>query len=182
MGGTIAATSRAGLAVVRARVSPSAGATMTAVFGINARFKAQPFEGASSLGRPVRLEEYRGKYLVLYFYPKSFTPGCTYETMLFRDHHEQLQALGAEVLGISRDSVDTQCEFAAKHEVRFPMISDPEGQICKAYAVDRRILPIAKRVTFLIDREGYVIGRFSHELRISAHVGDVLDALRSLPR
>ena len=153
---------------------------MTAVFGITARFKAQPFEGSSSLGRPVKLDDYRGKYLVLYFYPKSFTPGCTYETVLFRDHYEQLLALGAEVLGISRDSLDTQCKFAAKHEVRFPMVSDPDGAICKAYAVDRRILPVAQRVTFLIDREGYVIGRFSHSLRISAHVGDVLDALRSL--
>jgi peroxiredoxin len=153
---------------------------MTAVFGINARFKAQPFEGASSFGRPVRLDEYRGKYLVLYFYPKSFTPGCTYETVLFRDHYEQLQALGADVLGISRDSLDTQCKFAAKHEVRFPMVSDPDGQICKAYAVDRRILPIAQRVTFLIDPEGYVVGRFTHPLRISAHVSDVIDALTSL--
>ena len=153
---------------------------MTAVFGINSRFKAQSFEGESSVGKRVRLEDYRGKYLVLYFYPKSFTPGCTYETVLFRDHYDELTALGAEVLGISRDSLDTQCKFAAKHEVRFPMVSDPDGRICKAYAVDRRILPVAQRVTFLIDREGYVIGRFSHALRISAHVGDVLDALRSL--
>jgi peroxiredoxin len=59
-------------------------------------------------------------------------------------------------------------------------VADPDGTICRAYAVDRRLLPVAQRVTFLIDREGYVIGRFSHSLRISAHVGDVLDALRSI--
>jgi peroxiredoxin Q/BCP len=153
---------------------------MTAVFGINARFKAQPFEGASSLGRPVRLDDYLGKYLVLYFYPKSFTPGCTYETVLFRDHYTELQSLDAEVLGVSRDSEDIQCKFAQKHEVHFPIIADPDGVICKAYAVDRRVWPVAQRVTFLIDRQGYVIGRFSHALRISMHVSDVLSALRSI--
>jgi peroxiredoxin Q/BCP len=150
------------------------------LFGIPARYKAPSFSAQASTGKTVRLEDFRGKYLVLYFYPKSFTPGCTYETVLFRDHYEELQALGAYVLGISRDSLDTQCKFAAKHEVCFPMISDPDGQICKAYAVDRRILPVAQRITFLIDPEGYVIGRFSHPLRISAHVSDVIAALRSL--
>ena len=153
---------------------------MTAVFGITARFRARPFEGESSLGRTVRVDDYRGKFIVLYFYPKSFTPGCTYETVLFRDHYAQLQALGAEVLGISRDTHHTQCKFAAKHEVSFPILADPEGLICKAYAVDRRLWPVAQRVTFLIDREGYVVGRFAHALRISAHVSDVLDALRTL--
>ena len=153
---------------------------MATVFGIAAPFKAQPFSGESSLGRRVQLSDYRGKFLVLYFYPKSFTPGCTHETRLFRDHHDELQALGAEILGVSRDEQGTQCAFAAKHEVQFGIVADPDGKICKAYAVDRRILPGAQRVTFLIDPEGYVIGRFAHVLRISAHVTDVIAALRSL--
>jgi peroxiredoxin len=150
------------------------------VFGIGARFKAQPFEGESSAGRRVKLDDYKGKYLVLYFYPKSFTPGCTYETVLFRDHYDELQRLGADVLGISRDDHARQCAFASKHELQFPIVADPDGTICKAWAVDRRIWPVAQRVTFLVDPDGHVVGRFAHALRISAHVSDVLKALREL--
>jgi peroxiredoxin Q/BCP len=150
------------------------------LFGIPTRFKAPPFSAPATTGQTVSLDSYRGKYLVLYFYPKSFTVGCTHETILFRDHHTQLQELGAEVLGVSRDEFVRQCAFAERYEVQFPIIGDPDGEICRAYAVDRRIWPVAKRVTFLIDREGYVVGRFAHELRIAAHLGDVLDALRKV--
>ena len=126
------------------------------------------------------LADYVGKYLVLYFYPKSFTPGCTQETILFRDHYAELQGLGADVLGVSRDTEEVQCRFADSYEVRFPIVADPKAEICRAYAVDRRLWPVAKRVTFLIDPEGYVIGRFNHEFRIAVHLDDVLNALRKL--
>jgi peroxiredoxin Q/BCP len=145
-------------------------------------FKAPAFSGKSSTGKPVRLEDYRGKYLVLYFYPKSFTPGCTQETILFRDHHEELKALGAEVLGVSRDHEATQCKFAERYQVTFPIVADPDATICRAYAVDRRLWPAAKRATFLIDPEGFVIGRFNHEFRISMHLSDVLGALRKVAK
>jgi peroxiredoxin Q/BCP len=144
------------------------------------RFKAPAFSALASNGNTVTLEDYRGKYLVLYFYPKSFTPGCTHETILFRDHYGDLQALGAEVLGVSRDTQVVQCSFADRYEVRFPILSDAEGDICRAYAVDRRLWPVAKRVTFLIDPEGMVVARFTHELRIGAHLNDVVEALRTL--
>jgi peroxiredoxin len=150
------------------------------LFGIPARYKAPSFSAKATTGQTVRLDDFRGKYLVLYFYPKSFTPGCTHETILFRDHHAQLRELGADVLGVSRDEHVVQCEFAQRYEVQFPIIGDPDGAICRAYAVDRRIWPVAKRVTFLIDPESHVVGRFSHELRIAAHLNDVLDALRKL--
>jgi peroxiredoxin len=144
------------------------------------RFKAPSFSASSSTGATVRLSDYKGKYLVLYFYPKSFTPGCTQETILFRDHYAELQGLGAEVLGVSRDPEAVQCKFAGRYEVRFPIISDPDGAICRDYAVDRRLWPVAKRVTFLIDPDGFVIGRFNHEFRIAMHLSDVLTALREL--
>ncbi len=150
------------------------------LFGIPARYKAPSFSAQATTGQTVRLEDFRGKYLVLYFYPKSFTPGCTHETILFRDHHVQLDELHADVLGVSRDTHVVQCEFAKRYEVQFPIIGDPDGEICRSYAVDRRVWPVAKRVTFLIDPEGFVVGRFSHELRIAAHLSDVLDALRKL--
>jgi peroxiredoxin Q/BCP len=142
------------------------------------RFKAPAFSVPATTGAPISLADYRGKYLVLYFYPKAFTPGCTLETVLFRDHYKELQALGAEVLGVSRDQQIVQCKFADRYEVPFPILADRDGDMCRAYAVDRRLWPVAKRVTFLIDPEGMVIGRFTHELRISAHVSDVLGALR----
>src|SRR5262245_12250790 len=118
------------------------------LFGIPARFKAPPFNAKATTGKQVSLDDYRGKYLILYFYPKAFTPGCTHETVLFREHHAKLQGLGAEVLGVSRDTHVKQCEFAARYEVQYPIIGDADGTICRAYAVDRRIWPIAKRVTF----------------------------------
>jgi peroxiredoxin len=151
------------------------------VFGkVRERFKAHSFVAPSSTGKKVALSDYAGKYLVLYFYPKSFTPGCTQETILFRDHHQELKSLGAEVLGVSRDPENVQCKFASEYEVQFPIIADPDAKICRAYAVDRRLWPVAKRATFLIDPEGYVIGRFDHEFRIGMHLEDVLTALRAL--
>jgi thioredoxin-dependent peroxiredoxin len=148
------------------------------LLAVSQRFKAPAFAVASTTGATIRLADYRGKYLVLYFYPKAFTPGCTHETVLFRDHYRELQALGADVLGVSRDQQVVQCKFADRYEVPFPILSDTDGAMCRAYAVDRRVWPVAKRVTFLIDPEAMVIGRFTHELRISAHVSDVLEALR----
>src|SRR6187551_1128583 len=97
------------------------------LFGIPARYRAPAFSAPATTGRTVSLDQFRGKYLVLYFYPKSFTAGCTHETILFRDHHKQLQELGAEVLGVSRDAHVRQCAFAERHEVQFPIIGDPEG-------------------------------------------------------
>lgn len=153
------------------------------VFGeVRERSKAPEFEAPSSSGEPVRLSDYTGKYLILYFYPKAFTAGCTKETILFRDHQDELTGLGADVLGVSRDPIGIQCEFANKYEVRFPIISDEDGAICRAYGVEGRFRPFPKRVTFLIDREGYIIGRFRHELRISKHVKDVAAALHELQR
>jgi peroxiredoxin len=151
------------------------------LFGdIAQRFKAPLFSAQASTGKAVQLVDYRGKYLVLYFYPKSFTPGCTQETILFRDHQAELSDFGAEILGVSRDTEAVQCKFADNYEVRFPIIADPDGAICRSYAVDRRLWPVAKRVTFLIDPEGFVIGRFKHEFRIGMHLDDVLKALRQL--
>jgi peroxiredoxin Q/BCP len=144
------------------------------------RFPAPAFSAVASNGKTISLADYRGRYLVLYFYPKSFTPGCTHETILFRDHYGELQALGAEVLGVSRDTQVVQCAFTDRYEVRFPILSDESGDICRAYAVDRRLWPVAKRVTFLIDPEGVVVARFTHELRIGAHLSDVVGALRKL--
>jgi peroxiredoxin Q/BCP len=140
---------------------------------------APGFEATTTDGRTARLADYRGRYLVLYFFPKAFTPGCTAEAKRFRDNYEDLRALGADVLGVSIDSHDVQCRFAAQHETRFPMIGDADGAISRAYGVKRAIFPVAKRVTFVIDPQGRIAARFAHEFQVSKHLDDVLRFLRA---
>ena len=136
---------------------------------------------ASPVGR-ISLADYRGKYLVLYFYPASFTLVCTKETIGFRDAAAELRVLGAEVVGISPDPLDKQCKFADHYQTKFPIIADPEGRIARDYGVKRSLLPSVKRVTFIIDPEGLIAARFHHELLWYKHIDDALDFLRAHPK
>lgn len=140
--------------------------------------RAPQFSARMSDGKTVSLSDFRGKYLVLYFYPKAFTPGCTKEARRFRDNHAEIRELGAEVVGVSVDEPTVQCEFAERQQVGFPMIGDNDRAISTAYAVMRRFLPFAKRVTFIIDPEGKVAARFEHELQVNKHLDSVLRFLR----
>jgi peroxiredoxin Q/BCP len=144
------------------------------------RRKAANFSAPSSLGTNVSLEDYRGRYLVLYFYPGSFTYGCTRETVRFRDATEELKALNAEIVGVSPDTLDTQCKFADHYQAKFPILADPESSIAREYGVVFPILPRVKRVTFVIDPDGYIAARFHHELQFERHVDDALAFLRSV--
>jgi peroxiredoxin Q/BCP len=139
---------------------------------------APDFEAVVNGDRKVRLADYRGRYLVLYFYPKSFTPGCTNEAKRFRDNFDELQQLGADVLGVSLDSLDAQCRFAERHELRFPLVADEGGRLANLYGVKWPLLPLARRVTFVIDPEGRVAARFAHEFQVSRHLDDVQRFLR----
>jgi peroxiredoxin Q/BCP len=139
---------------------------------------APDFDATTSDGRRVRLADYRGRFLVLYFYPKAFTPGCTAEAKRFRDNHEELRQLGAEVLGVSLDDQAVQCRFAERHELRFPLIADEGGSISRRYGVKWPLLPLARRVTFVIDPEGRIAARFAHEFQVSRHLDDVHRFLR----
>jgi peroxiredoxin len=143
---------------------------------------APDFEALTTDGKTVRLGDYRGQHLIVYFFPKAFTPGCTAESRRFRDNYEDLRALGADVLGVSMDDPNTQCEFAQKLETRFPMIGDREGTLARAFGVKRALLPLAKRVTFVIDPEGRIAARFAHEFQVSRHLDDVLRYLRETRR
>lgn len=140
---------------------------------------APAFRAPSSLGREVSLEEYRGKHVVLYFYPRSFTPGCTIETIGFRDATEELRALGAEIVGVSADPLDTQCSFAGKYGATFPILSDLDRSIAKAYGVTYPFIDRGKRVTFVIDGEGYIVARFRHELLFKKHIEDAIAFMKS---
>lgn len=129
-------------------------------------------------GTRFQLSAQRGKYVVLYFYPRAFTPGCTMETKQFRDHYDELSALGAEVVGISTDDHTVQCDFAAQTQAKFPLIADPKAVIVSAFGAKWPLLSLAQRVTVVVDPEGKLAGYFHHELLVSKHVNDVVTLLK----
>ncbi len=104
----------------------------------------------------VRLSGYRGRWVVIYFFPKAFTPGCTLETQEFSKLWNEFSRYGVVVLGISTDSVDTQRRFAEKHKVGFKLLSDSKGEVSKKYGV-LRPTGTAERVTFIVDPDGKVV-------------------------
>lgn len=143
---------------------------------------APDFESESHDGRKVRLRDLRGKPVILYFFPKAFTPLCTVETRRFRDTYPDLKALGAEVIGISTDTLATQCDFAEREEVSFPLLADPERRISTAYGVLWPLVPRARRVTFVIGETGSIELVSWHELNVSKHLDEVMRHLRKRPR
>lgn len=139
-----------------------------------------PFEGQASDGRRVTLASLRGQPVVVYFFFKAFTPNCTVETKGFRDNYPELRGLGVEVVGVSTDSLATQCDFAEANAVSFPMIADSDKRIGRAFGVLWPILGLAKRVTFVIDEVGVIRHVFHHEVQISKHLDDVLRVVRKM--
>jgi thioredoxin-dependent peroxiredoxin len=140
---------------------------------------APDFTGQASDGSTFKLSQRRGKLVVLYFYPKSFTPGCTLETKNFRDHYDEVRELGAEVVGVSCDNVETQCDFAGRHGVKFPLVGDADRGISRSYGVLWPLLNRDKRVTLIIDEQGRVAAIFRHELQVRRHLEDVLEFLKN---
>ena len=138
---------------------------------------APDFEAVTSDGRRIRLSDLRGRPVVLYFFPKAFTPICTTETIRFRDNYAELQRFGAEVIGISTDGLDTQCRFAMRHEVTFPLIGDDDRRICREYGVLWALIPLAKRVTFVVDEQGLIERVLHHEFQVSKHLDGVVQQL-----
>ena len=137
--------------------------------------------GKTADGTTIRLSDYRGrKNVVLYFYPKDFTAGCTAEACTFRDAYDELHRQDTEVIGVSTDSGDSHDRFAQRYGLRFPLLSDPQGTIAGAYGALgalRALLGAAQRITFVIDKNGVIRGAFHHELRVSRHLQQVRDLL-----
>jgi len=119
---------------------------------------APDFQGTTQDGRPLTLSSFRGRPVVLYFYPKANTTGCTLEARGFAEHYPELQRAGAEVIGVSVDSVDAQKGFSQKCHLPFPLVADADRAIAKQYGV-LGLLGIAKRVTFLLGPDGRVVER-----------------------
>jgi thioredoxin-dependent peroxiredoxin len=142
--------------------------------------KAPDFTARTSERRLFRLSTLLGGWVVLYFYPKAFTPRCTKEARMFRDNHEDLAALGASVVGVSIDSLETQCRFAEAEKVPFPLIADEDKAISRSYGVMFPLVPVDKRVTFMIDPEGVIRAVFFHQFQVSKHLDDVVAFLKKL--
>jgi len=127
------------------------------------------------------LHEFSGKWLVLYFYPKDDTPGCTQEACSFRDDLHKLAALGAQVVGISVDDGKSHAEFAQKYHLPFPLLADSEKEIASRYGVllNLGLFKIAKRYTFLIDPQGK-INKVYDKVETSRHSQEIINDLNKL--
>ena len=149
--------------------------------GVQVGDKAPDFTLPSQSGEQVRLYDRLGeRVVVLYFYPKDNTPGCTAEACAFRDSHEVFTDAGAEVIGVSSDSSDRHAAFAGRHNLPFTLLSDRGGRVRKSYGVPAVLGVVPGRVTYVIDREGTVRHVFNSLTNIGQHVGDALDVVRRL--
>ncbi len=144
--------------------------------------RAPEFTAATDAGQPVSLKDFRDKKVVLYFYPRDDTPGCTKEACNFRDNHKAVLASGAVVLGVSTDSVDSHMKFKQKYDLPFPLVSDPDQKIVNAYGVWQEKSMMGKtymgtvRTTFIIDEHGKISHIFP-TVKVDGHVDEVLAAL-----
>ena len=149
--------------------------------GIQVGDKAPDFTLPSQTGEQVRLQDRLGeRVIVLYFYPKDNTSGCTAEACAFRDSHETFTEAGADVIGVSSDSADRHAGFAGKHRLPFTLLADQGGRVRKAYGVPAVMGFIPGRVTYVIDRTGTVRHVFSSMTNIGGHVSEALDVVRKL--
>jgi len=147
--------------------------------------KAAPdFSLEASNGKTVSLGDFAGKWVVLYFYPKDDTPGCTREACSFRDYHKRLEAQGAVVLGVSADDLKAHDKFIHKYDLPFLLLSDPDHAVASKYGVwkeknmyGKKVMGI-ERSTFLIDPDGR-IARAWRKVKVEGHVDEILDELRA---
>ena len=149
--------------------------------GIQVGDKAPDFTLPSQAGEQVRLSDRLGeRVVVLYFYPKDETPGCTKEACAFRDSHEIFTEAGAEVIGVSSDSVVKHAAFAGHHNLPFTLLSDEGGKVRKSYGVPATLGLLPGRVTYVIDRAGTVRHVFNSQASIGRHVNDALDVVKKI--
>jgi peroxiredoxin Q/BCP len=143
--------------------------------------QAPDFTLPSSRGGSFTLSSQRGqKNVVLFFYPKDDTPGCTAEACTFRDQYDAFAAAGAEVVGVSSDSLDAHGRFASKHGLPMHLLSDEGGKVRAAYGVKSTFGLLPGRVTYVIDTQGVVRHVFSSQLRATQHVREALEMLARL--
>jgi thioredoxin-dependent peroxiredoxin len=143
--------------------------------------RAPDFALPNTAGEIVRLSDFRGKRdVVLYFYPKDNTSGCTAEACSFRDNYDAISGMDAEVLGISSDSQASHQGFAAQYRLPFPLLSDEGGAVRKRYGVPATLGLLPGRVTYVIDKQGVIRHIFNSQLNIERHIAEALAGLRAI--
>ena len=145
--------------------------------------QAPDFELKANTGETVKLSDFRGKYVVVYFYPKDMTPGCTTQACDFRDNHESFKELDAVILGISPDPIDRHQKFIDKHDLPFLLLGDEDHKVAEVYDVWKLKKMFGKeymgieRSTFLIDKDGNVMKEW-RKVRVKGHVEEALEYLK----
>lgn len=143
--------------------------------------KAPDFTLPDNKGGSTSLSDFKGKKnVVLFFYPKNDTKGCTAEACRFRDEYEAFLSLDTEVLGISSDSVSSHQRFAGKHGFSYPLLSDAGGKVRESYGVEKTWLLIPGRVTFVIDKQGTIRHIFNSQFNPEKHIDEALTMIKSL--
>lgn len=143
------------------------------------------FELPASGERNISLQDMRGKNLVIYFYPKDNTKGCTTESVDFKDHYAAFQAANTEILGVSRDSVRSHNNFVKKYDFPFALLSDSDEELCKTFDVIKEKSMYGKtymgieRSTFVLDGEGRLLKEW-RKVKVKGHVAEVLEYVQSL--
>ncbi len=157
------------------------GSDMPAAVGVGD--PAPDFTLPADNGETITLSRYRGeKVVVLYFYPRDDSYGCTREACAFRDAFEDFVAAGAEVIGVSSDSADSHERFARRHSLPFRLVADAGGELRSAFGVPSLLGVLPGRVTYVIDRGGVVRHMFSSQTRFGGHVERALTVVRELAR
>jgi peroxiredoxin Q/BCP len=136
---------------------------------------APDFEAISDDGNKIRLSQFRGKYIILYFYPKDESPGCTVEACSFRDNWDEIKKYDAVIIGVSSDSVDSHKKFKEKHSLPFILVSDENKKIRELYDAKGFLLP--SRITYIIDKEGKIAFAYNSQFKASEHVKKVIEFL-----
>ncbi len=140
---------------------------------------------AATGAQVIRLSDFKGKNIVLYFYPKDSTPGCTLEGQDFRDNKRKFSARNTVILGVSRDSVKSHENFKSKQSFSFDLLSDPDEKLCKQFNVIKEKNMYGKKVigiersTFLIDENGILVKEW-RKVKVKGHVGEVLEEIKKL--
>lgn len=143
--------------------------------------RAPDFSLPSQTGETVKLSDFLGqKALVVYFYPKDDTPGCTAESCAFRDSYEVFKEAGAEVIGISADDTNSHSRFASKYQLPFILLSDTKNEVRKSFGVPSTLFILPGRVTYVIDKEGIIRLIFDSMLDFKAHVDEALKTISEI--
>ena len=152
---------------------------------MNDKTKAPNFLGLIDENKHLSLDDFKGKYLVIYFYPKDKTSGCTIESQNFRDYAKKFKAKDCSIVGVSRDSIKSHKSFQEKESLNFPLISDPDEDMCNAYGVmkeksmyGRKYMGI-ERSTFLVGPDGSIVKEW-RGVKVPGHVEDVYQTLCSI--